>query len=159
MQERQYLELRKLIDHLSKKEDETKFQQDIFKELRLDIIHGQICLAEYTKWKQDQKQKAYKDPNPPEKKPKKTMLEHLRALQKKIGRVKNKDSDSSKSSITLESDSFASDSSMQDGSQSEGEGLGSKFQIIKLKRIIDDSLSDYSNGKKEARDPLTIKRM
>ena len=51
-------ELSKLLDSLALKLDDTSYCDELYKKLRMDIIHGQICLAHYFTWKQNLNQRA-----------------------------------------------------------------------------------------------------
>ena len=46
-------DLSRILDDLALKLDDTRYSDELYKYLRMDIIHGQICLANYFNWKQD----------------------------------------------------------------------------------------------------------
>ena len=46
-----------MLNELTLSQDDNPDNMKIYKELRMNIIHGQICLASFFKWKQDQRQK------------------------------------------------------------------------------------------------------
>ena len=50
-------ELEQVLNELTLSQDDNPDNMKIYKELRMNIIHGQICLASFFKWKQDQRQK------------------------------------------------------------------------------------------------------
>ena len=60
MREREMFELDLLIARLSNLDD-SKYNNELYKQLRLDIIHAQICLAGFFEWKQKNKLKQIKN--------------------------------------------------------------------------------------------------
>ena len=52
MRDREYHELDQLLNPLTTKLGDSRYDNELTKELRLDVIHGQICLANYHEWRQ-----------------------------------------------------------------------------------------------------------
>ena len=50
-----------MLKYLTKKADNSKYAQILYTSLRMDIIHGQICMSKYQEWKRDQKTVAHED--------------------------------------------------------------------------------------------------
>jgi len=46
-------ELEQVLNELTLSQDDNPDNMKIYKELRMNIIHGQICLASFFKWKRD----------------------------------------------------------------------------------------------------------
>ena len=53
MERRHVHELSHLLDQLIQKLDDSKYSDELYTMLRMDIIHGQICMAKYFNWKQE----------------------------------------------------------------------------------------------------------
>ena len=50
-----------MIEYLTTKADNSRYARVLYNALRMDIIHGQICMSKYTEWKRDQKTVAHED--------------------------------------------------------------------------------------------------
>ena len=57
MRDREFHELDQLLNHLTMKLGDSRHDNELTSQLRLDVIHGQICLASYHEWRQNQKMK------------------------------------------------------------------------------------------------------
>lgn len=53
MRKREYSELEQVLQYLTTKSDQSMYARMLYNCLRMDIIHGQICMSKYTQWKQD----------------------------------------------------------------------------------------------------------
>jgi len=48
-------ELEQVLNELTLSQDDNPDNMKIYKELRMNIIHGQICLASFFQWKREQR--------------------------------------------------------------------------------------------------------